>query len=412
MTTHLFVAPGAAAFGEVLLGLRLARALHDRGDRVLFLAPRAFEVLLAPYPFAHGHSDAIAQVLDRALPDIVRDRRADTVTLLDLAVTLVACQAYRLDPGFLARLGVPVIALDIFDVGTGGGRRYDMGEVAIELGAVPDAPLRRIVPVPFARPTTAAAYGVLGDGDVPTDEDRQRTRQGLGIGADEPLLVLVTAAFQGRGLSPFQVRLVDAMPALLAAQVAALGPIRVVHVGPRALAGMGPRYRHLGQVAPAEFRRLIAAADVLYTLNLSATSVVTALEVDTPVVAAISSRRGPPDAAAHDSATVAAALARLGPLYPFRVFPLGLHDFMAPVLVDNPYADAVTQVELFDEHASVATLRALLFDGDARQAARARAARYRDQIRALPGAPLEVYSDQWTSVDRSTDARGTGSIDS
>jgi hypothetical protein len=393
--THLFVAPGDAAFGEALLGLRLAHALHARGDRVLFLAPRALAVLLGATPFAHGHADPIVQVLDRALPDIIRDRRADTVTLLDLAVTLVVCHAYGLDPAFLGRLPVPVFALDIFDVGVAGGRRYDMGEAGIELAAIPGAPIERMVPVPFARPTTSGAYRVVGEPALRDAAAVARTRAGLGLGADEPVVALVTAKFQARGLSPFQIRLVDALPGLLRAQLAALGPVRVLHLGPQPLPDLGPCYRHVGQVAHDEFRRIVAAADVLYTLNLSATSAITALEVGTPVVAAVSGQRGSADEViarlAAPSPAVRAALAQIGAVFPFRVFPLGLHDFMAPLVVDNPYVDALAIVELFDEAGTIATLRGLLFDPDLRAAAQARARAYGAAIAALPGPPIDRY---------------------
>jgi hypothetical protein len=398
VATHLFVAPGAAAFGEVLLGLRLAWELHARGDTVEFLAPSTYRVLLAGTPFRHGVSDAVLRVLDRALPDVARARRPATITLVDLGVTLVACHAYRLDPGFLAALPAPLVALDVFDVGVGGGRVFDMGETAFTMPALPGVTLRRLVPVPLAPPTATGAYAACSGAAPPTPEERGATRAALGIGPDEPLVVFTTARFQSRGLSPFQGRAVAALPAVLAVLFEGIGA-RVLHLGPAPLGGLGPRYRHQGPVAPTEFRRLLAAADVLFTLNLAATSIVTALELDVPVVAAVSSLAGgAAEAAAGLSAppepAVRAVLERVAPLCPFRVFPLGLAAFMAPLLDGNPYRAAVTEVELFDAPAVIAAVRGLLGDGPVRAAALARARAYRAAAAALPPAAARFYSDQ------------------
>ncbi len=81
-----------------------------------------------------------------------------------------------------------------------------------------------------------------------------------------------------------------------------------------------------------------------------------------------------------------APLAALLPLRPFRVWPLGLHDFLAPVLRDNPYLGAIDLVELLDEEAFVDTCRRLLFDPAARAAAAARRAAYVATVTQLPSA--------------------------
>ena len=337
MRTHLFVAPGSAAFGEVLLGLRLAREVAAAGDRVMFLAPAAHALLFEGTPFAHGHIDKIATVLDRALPDVIRDRRADTVVLLDLLVTLLALGQRKIDPRFLDELPVPTYALDIWDLRRS-DLRFDMVDAVL---ALPEAARtivpRRLVPVPFARLDSQGAYCALPDLAPRTAAP-----------ADRRVLV-TTARFQTRGLTPAQAELVREVPARLVDACRATGA-EVIHVGARPVA-TGARYQFRGQLPPAEFERLVAAADVLVTPNQAATGISTALALGVPAIAVVGER--------------------------FRVLPLGLRDFMSPILLDNPYLDAVPAVTV-DERAD------RLFDPDLRARARANMRTYIERVRTLP----------------------------
>jgi hypothetical protein len=372
--THLFVAPSRVAFGEALLGLRLAWQLHARGERVMFLAPESLGVLFAGTPFRHGTIDPVLHTLPRALPDVIRTQRCDTVVLLDLALAYLTCFALRLDPAFLGELPVPAAALDIWDV-VGGGRRWDMCEVEWR---VPDAVLgwRRVVPVPFVRPSHPAGYNALPDVSAAGDgATRERVRADLGIAPGERMVVLTTAAFQGRGLTPFQKRALAALPDVLSAIAAALGPgARILHIGPAPIRG-GAAYRHHPPAPPSEFLRLLGAGDLLLTLNRAATTVSTALALGLPAVTATSSGvAGEP------------WLARIAPAYPFRMFPFGLHHAMEETLRDNPYAGVVPEVELFQPERVAEVCRGVLFDADLRAAAIARAGAYVASVRALPTA--------------------------
>src|SRR5262249_40103968 len=40
---------------------------------------------------------------------------------------------------------------------------------------------------------------------------------------------------------------------------------------------------------------------------------------------------------------------RMAPLHPFRMWPIGLSDFLAPILAANPFASAMRTVEVLDE---------------------------------------------------------------
>jgi len=361
--THLFVAPSRVAFGEAILGLRLAWQLHARGERALFLAPEALAPLFAGTPFPHGAIDPVLRTLPRALPDIVRARGADSVILLDLALAYLPCFALRMDHAFLAELPVPTVALDIWDI-AGGDRRWDMCEVDWRIPDAAVAPAwRRLVPVPFVRASHPLAYCALPDAAA---RDRS-ARAELGVGDGERLVLLTTAAFQTRALTPFQARAVAALPRVVGAIVAALGPrVRVLHVGPEPIAS-GPTYAHRRPLAPPAFARVLGAADLLLTFNRAATSVSTAIAHGVPAVTATSSMAGD-------------APWGVAPAFPFRMFPFGLHHAMTATLRDNAYADVVPEVELFEPEAVAATCLAQMDD----DGARARA--YVEAVRALPAA--------------------------
>jgi len=346
--THLFVAPGSAAFGEVLLGMRLARELEAAGDRVLFLAPAAHDIVLSG--FTHGHIDKIVGVLDRALPDVIRDRNCDTVVLLDLLVTLLALGNHRIDPSFLDHLPVPTFALDIWDL-RASDLRFDMCDVELVL---PEAARtivpRRLVPVPFARPDVPGAYCAL-PATTPIDAaTRARVR-----GDVEHLIVLTTARFQARGLTPAQRRSVESvLPAIAQACHDADPRAQLLHVGAEPIEGAGPRYRFVGQLAPEAFAETLGAADLLITPNQAATGISTAMTLGVP------------------------SLAVIGPT--FRVFPLGLRHFMASIVENNPYVDAITTCEV---DGLVTQIRSLLFE-QAREAALANMRSYLEVVRSLP----------------------------
>ena len=84
------------------------------------------------------------------------------------------------------------------------------------------------------------------------------------------------------------------------------------------------------------------------------------------------------------------AVADAAPLHRFRLWPLGLFEFLEPVLAANPYADAVRWVELLDEDALLESCRALLFDEAPAASLREAQARYRERVRALPG-PAQAF---------------------
>ena len=102
--THLFVA-AEMAFGEAVLGLRIAHELHARGDRIVVLAGEALSVLTKDTPFRMlaVPQGALQHGVSKLIVKAVADVRADTVILLD--ATLVLFQHHDTGATVLQRLG-------------------------------------------------------------------------------------------------------------------------------------------------------------------------------------------------------------------------------------------------------------------------------------------------------------------
>jgi hypothetical protein len=143
---------------------------------------------------------------------------------------------------------------------------------------------------------------------------------------------------------------------------------------------------------------LCEAADLMLGLNQSAGTLLHAVAAGLPAVVVVNSAGGSADEVAAalghpPSADLRAWLDGAAPLHPFRVWPLGLHRFLAPVLRGNPYERALRTVELLDEEGLLSACRALLHDAAARADARAEQARYRTLAARRP-TPAEAFLER------------------
>jgi hypothetical protein len=230
--------------------------------------------------------------------------------------------------------------------------------------------------------------------------DRAAARASLGLDDDARLIVTTTASWQTAKAQPDgQGRAAAAaLPPLLLDALATLDPrVRVVHVGPEAFgpSALADRYRWLAPQPAARFLEILAAGDLLLSLNLSATTIGAAVASQLPVVVGTSSLRGTPEevAAALPSPPSPALLEWLrlqSPRTPFRVWPLGLHDFLGPIFADNPYTSTFDVVELFHLPGVRDACARLLFDPAAADSQRARQAAYAERVRTLP-SPVEAF---------------------
>lgn len=380
-------------FGEALLGVQLATALHGAGDQVLFLAPSGLQKAIRAAPVRYGRIDLALSRLDEAILDTARNEGCASIVLIDLVAvyTFFGISGRRFDQ-FL-QSGIPILALDVWNVPEA-GLAWDYFPETFQLGEDVKQAVHRLVPVPFVRPTVECAYNALPGPISQSADERNEVRGRLGLRPEERLIFWPSAAWQhaSQQLHPVRQRMAAALPELICPyveSVLATTPAQVLHIGPEpfaAAARLGSRYRHLPQQPAAEFTRLLAASDLLLSFNIAATTVMAALSAGVPVLIGSLS-----DASAIPSTAAAQAFAeRAAPVYPFRAWPLSLSNLLAPVLHDNPYLGAIRNVEVLDQAAFTFALSELLSpDGSAMQ--RQRQARYVEIVRSLP-SPTERFN--------------------
>lgn len=397
--THLFLAAPAAAFGEVATGLRIARDLVASGDRVLFLAGADVAVLFEGTGVEHRAIDGEVFGLKRFVTRLVERERCASLTLVDVASVYLTLDPIGVELGFLETLALPVIALDFWNLRRA-GPEWDFGRDATP---IPPAALsfeRRLLPVPLARPDAGqGAFAALPERPA-RPERRDAVRAELGLGGADRLILWPTSRWQQPEVQNWKhhARLAREVPRWVASRLDRLGGrAHVLHVGPQASPaweGWGARYRFVGQVGADRLHDLMDASDLLLSLNTTATTNFAAVSLGLPVVVVANARAGSAEEllAALPSASppLREWLAGAAPLHPFRLWPLGLHRFLAPVLEGNPFAETLREVDLLDEDGMVETCRALLFDAAAADAARAGQAAYRERVRELP-RPGEAF---------------------
>lgn len=388
---HLFLAPGRGTTGEANIGARLARALVARGDRVTFLVDASARHLLAGAPFAaEVLPEAQLPLLPRLL-EMWRRSGVDAVVLCDAVLTAHALDGAALDPAFLLD-DERVVALDIWDHPATGLLRD------AAFGAPSGAPPwmtglgRRLVPVPIAPPTTGPGrYDDLPCAPRVPAAHRRAVREGLGLGDGDRLVLFATSAWQ-QGPYPDAdlARLGEALPALLALYLRALGPhVHLLHLGPAPYpleAMLGDRYHALPPRPPAEFNLLFAAADLVVSANASSTLLGLAIAARVPAVLLVNERLvEDPGGLEALSPPLQRWLRQACPIPPFLVWPVGWHAFLSPLLRGNPFAEALARLDLLDEPRVLETLDGLLHRPDARAALATRQAAYETIVRALPG---------------------------
>ena len=395
--THLFVA--TAPQGELVFARRIAAELQARGDRAVFVAPQA----AAPTFGGDGIRSVVftrsIKRLDRLIPRIIRAERCHSVVLVDAASVYGHLHWTKVDPDFLLSLDVPAIALDTWNL-PDTGIQLDYGRHPMHFSPRALDLSRRLIPAPHIRPTRKQGiYNALPATVPPSSRERRRWRAELGLRRGERLVLMTTSGWQlpGSQQLPHVVRSARLLPELVAALLARVGPhLRVLHVGPRPDVPLGKalqgRYHWRPQMPAARFSKLVAAADLLLTFNVSSTVVGSAIAAGLPVLVGMNS---------HDCRTVGDALAllparpspmlhgwlrRAVPVHRFHLWPVGLFGFLSRVLARNPYRSAFRQIEVLEEETFRDTCRALLFDPKVADAERERQEAYREVVRRLPTA--------------------------
>ena len=400
--THLFVAPQSAPFGETVIGMRIADDLHARGDEIVVFAHESLAILVKDRPFRFVPVAKGAK-LEEAIGSLAAEVRAASIVLLDATGVYMMLKREGTDATFLRAVNRRVIGLDVWNLRKT-GLEWDLVGTTWQHSRYSLDVTKRLIPVPFAQPTGAKGlYNALPRAPEIDARERETMRADFGARGDDRIVLVTSARWQEPSSQTHEMgkRLALVFPKLVGARLAALGErAQVVHVGPTRFPfddALGDRYTWLPQRSPARFAKTLAAADLLLSFNFSATTIAAAIAAQIPVLLGVNSFAGKfADEIAEKldaSPATRAWLEDAVPLSAFRIWPLGLFKFLAPLARDNPYTSALETVEALDERAFTDAARRLLFDDAARDALRKRQAEYRAQVEALPKAAdlVEAY---------------------
>jgi hypothetical protein len=409
----LFLALSQHGYGETVIGMSLARQLIPLGVESHFVV----EATAAPV-ISHGGfgytvlSESMGPLAGQVLDDVVAEFKPDALVLADYLIFSRAMRSiFLLDPWYIDRYRLPVLPIDIWALD---GRTLEMdfgGQETIRLDPRIGQLTGHLRPVPLTHPQPAGDGRVFpfrlsdADGRV-SRRTRGHLHTTLGIPRGHRLALITFAGWQHSPDPRYDERfhrIARRVPELLAHYLGALPPtthFMVIGGMPDAFRALpADRLITLPACMPKRFAVLTGAADLIISLNAASTAVADAILADIPAVV-LSNRfsvsgspsdpgaEGDPETPAgleKMSEFVRTWLARSGPLYPFRIWPLGYHRFLEPLLAGNPYADTLATAELLDEDGVMTVLEAALYDRATRDAyARARAG-YHRTVAALPG---------------------------
>lgn len=271
-------------------------------------------------------------------------------------------------PPFLERAAqrCRVVGLDLYDWDANGEAVDLFGRPGQRSTAPVPASIRRLMPSPYLAPAPSTPgrgrYPLMRRETPASDEERGAIRASLGLG-DEKLVFLATSPWQHMMAGHREAASVSIhLPTLLLDWVDLLRervPLTLVHLGPSAIATRAG-YKHVPQLAPEEFRRLLSAADLVLSPNTIATTNIRAAAFGVPVCAVTLSSIEAPKG--DDPATAAARsfFDRSRDVYPWHVWPLGLHRLMERLLEDNPFAGMQTTVDVREPERAIDRMTELL----------------------------------------------------
>jgi Family of unknown function (DUF6365) len=398
--THLFLASFPGSRGEIALALRIAKDLHDQGDRIVFLIRNEHSASFSSTPYEVVTIDSMFP-LDDHMPELVKTYNPDSIILADLHSNSIWLKYSNQGNWFLNQNSIPVFAIDIYHLTEEVKLADAFLDQDYDVSYLSSVPRGRITPVPFVSPgATADAYDALPSVVQVSDEQKRQICQDLGFGKGEKLVLMVGAKWQAPSFwQDIHIRRAAMrVPNLLSYYVSRIPQVRIVHIGPephhidRNLEG---RYYWLNQLEPKRYQAILASADIFLTCNLSSNTLASAVALGIPSLLVRNSFR---------VRTIDEAISKIGgkpsekllswlesavPINCFYNWPGGYYRLLSRLIPNNPYCETFETAELFQEDDVIEKCHKLLFDSATRMQMKERQKRYVSLIHTLPaGADL------------------------
>lgn len=389
------------AHGELSIAMDFAQRAGERGHDPIFLAPPSHEKRLKAAGLDTVTLVPGSRKLNRMLfADVERRHRPRDVVLADFVNYAFCEQHYGLTIGDLDIFSGRVCAFDLYDWGaarhpadTYGFGARNLRDLDVDRCAV------RLQPCPILSPVATGAgarYSLFGSIPPRSLEARAAARRRLGLSMSEPVVLVTAAKWQSThrpyaGIQSF----IAACEAAVDRVLLALGDcVSVAWVGARpGHRSPLPRLAHFEELSAADFADVAEASDVYLADNHISTSMARLVLAGMPTVLlgnTISKRGGSWRWPARPGRALPESLDGCENAYPFRMFPVGWHRFLAHVVKDNPYYRLMRHAEIFDEEDAIDKLLELL-DGSGRDTMERRRQAYTQALQQLPH-PGEVLA--------------------
>lgn len=393
----LFFALSTAGYGETVIGMSLARQLQPAGVESRFIIAPVSEQLLARSGFGYTQIEPRMGGLARLLiDDEVSQFRPDAIVLADYyTFSGVFANRFRMPPWFIDEYQLPILPIDIWE--------WENTSFAVDMFDEDRPTDKRLLemdawlrPVPLAHPEVCGRghpFRLWAGSELVSRRTKDHLFTTFGLGPRDRLMLLTVAPWQQlpeeRYLSSIGTQVLRGVPRLLAHYLQQLPEsthFMLVGDTPEELAALPADRTHaLPSCSPARFASLLGAADLVLSLNVGATTLGRAVTSGIPSIALTNRYAVPDETAARQveerlggfSDTVRDWLAGMLPLHKFRMWPLGFHDFLEPILTANPYTEAFATLELLDEPAVVSGIEQALYDPGTRERMAAANASYR-----------------------------------
>ncbi|HSR68497.1 MAG TPA: DUF6365 family protein [Acidobacteriota bacterium] len=404
---HLILALCTRGWGETVLGIRMAHELRRIGHECVFLTHEGAGPLFANLSFPvmkMGDHATMSEFLTIALRLFFDQCKPDSIILADYYTTDLAFDKSKTSPQFLKEFQVPLGAIDTWDLKRCGPHMDTMFDVTRKIPDWSDLLDYRLTPVPIA-PVEAGPGGSPYCCLPPAPRQRvmkkvsRHVRRSLGVGDEERMVLFLTASWQHSQFTSENCnRIKRWLPELLSQYLSKLGSnVHLVHVGPAALPlEMNGQYRWVPSCAPDTFNALLSGADLLLGFNVSASTIAKAMVYGLPCMLLINSHlvKGTDDLSqaigGGVSSEMKAWLKKAAPVHPYYMWPVGFFEFIAPLLENNEYCDAIPSFEVLDEERVLEELDKMLFNATAREEQVDRQFHYVERLRQLPSAATLV----------------------
>ncbi len=404
----LFFAMSSAGYGETLIGMSLARQLKPAGIECFFVIEPMSEKLLHGSGFPYVVLDrSMGRFATLIVDDAVATFRPDAIVLSDYFTYCgVFPKRYGLDPWFIDKYGLPIMPIDIwewantdFSVDVFHGKSMTVNRRIMEMPT-------HLRPVPICHldaDERTYPFRLWEGNERVSRRTREHLRETFGMAPEDRMILLAVAGWQQDKYSDENGdRMAAHVPELLVHYLRQLPPsARFILVGsvPPVLESLSDRVHVIPACSPNRFNVLLGSVDLVLTLNLGATTLARAVLSDIPGVV-LTNRFVVPEKPDIDrveaelgglSEDVRSWLSRTLPTYPFRMWPLGFHSFLDPIVADNPYLSTFAHAELLDEPAVLSALHGVLYDRDVQEGLARNRAAYLKTLTDHPGTP-EVFT--------------------